>query len=331
MKNKKNLVNNMLALEIKGLKKTYKSKKKETIALKGLDLQVQSGEIFGILGPNGAGKTTLIKICSTLLGKTDGEVTVLGMDIEKQEKEIRKRIGYIGQDSERSTYARLTGKENLEFFAALYNMSKEEFRKQFEEFKKTYDNHEIFDKEVMRLSGGQKQAVVVMRGFLHNPDLVFADEISKGLDPIAAKKIRSFVKDYAKKKGKTVIITSQIMSEIEELCDRVAIIYEGKVVAVDTPQKLMDDVNIQLLEVRLRSTETLVPEFVQEVATLESVMDVQQENGYLRIPVNDSSEAFESIIDICKKYSINPVISYRTATLEDVFIKYCEKKVDLEV
>ncbi len=320
----------MFALEARNVKKTYKSRKKSTEALKGLDLQVKSGEIFGILGPNGAGKTTFIKICSTLLGKTDGEITVLGMDIEKQEKEIRKRIGYIGQDSERSTYARLTGKENLEFFAALYNMTKEDFLEQLEEFKKTYENHEIFDKEVMRLSGGQKQAIVVMRGFLHNPDLVFADEISKGLDPIAAKRIRNFVKDYAKNRGKTVIITSQIMSEIEELCDRVAIIYEGKVVAVGTPQKLMDEVNIQLLEIRLRSTESASPEFIQEVVTLESVLDVQQENGYLRIPVTDSSKAFEAVMEKCRKYGINPVISYRTATLEDVFLKYCDKKVDLE-
>ncbi len=320
----------MYALEAKGVKKTYKSRKKETEALKGLNLQVKEGEIFGILGPNGAGKTTFIKICSTLLGKTDGEVKVLGLDVVKEEKEIRKRIGYIGQDSERSTYARLTGKENLEFFAALYNMSKDDFAKQLEEFKKTYDNHEIFDKEVMRLSGGQKQAIVVMRGFLHNPDLVFADEISKGLDPIAAKKIRSFVKDYAKKKGKTIIMTSQIMSEIEELCDRVAIIFEGKVVAVDTPQNLMDDVNIQLLELRLRSTETATPEFLQEIATLDSVKEVKQENGYLRMPVSDSSQAFESVMEICRKYNINPVISYRTATLEDVFLKYCDKKVDLE-
>ncbi|MCK5159635.1 MAG: ABC transporter ATP-binding protein, partial [Candidatus Heimdallarchaeota archaeon] len=257
-------------------------------------------------------------------------VTVLGMDIEKQEKDIRKRIGYIGQDSERSTYARLTGKENLEFFAALYNMSKDDFLVQLEEFKKTYDNHEIFDKEVMKLSGGQKQAIVVMRGFLHNPDLVFADEISKGLDPIAAKKIRNFVKDYTKNKGKTVIITSQIMSEIEELCDRVAIIYEGKVVAIDTPQKLMDDLNIQLLEIRLRSTDIASPEFLQAVASIESVLEVKQENGYLKMPVSDSSQAFEAVMETCRKFGINPVISYRTASLEDVFLKYCDKKVDLE-
>jgi ABC-2 type transport system ATP-binding protein len=320
---------NMFALEAKGVKKTYKSRKKETEALKGADLQVKEGEIFGLLGPNGAGKTTFIKICSTLLGKTEGEIKVLGLDI-KNEKEIRKRIGYIGQDSERSTYARLTGKENLEFFAALYNMSKDEFHEQLEEFKKTYDNHEIFDKEVMKLSGGQKQAIVVMRGFLHNPDLVFADEISKGLDPIAARKIRQFVKDYAKKKGKTVIITSQIMSEIEELCDRVAIIYEGKIIAVDTPQNLMDDLDIQLLEIRMRSTETATPDFLQAISLLDSVSDIQQENGFIRIPVTDSSKAFESVMEVCKQFDLNPVISYRTGTLEDVFIKYCDKKVDLE-
>ncbi|MHA1220376.1 MAG: ABC transporter ATP-binding protein [Candidatus Heimdallarchaeota archaeon] len=320
-----------MALKAIGVKKTYKSRKKQTEALKGVDLEVKKGEIFGILGPNGAGKTTLIKICSTLLGKTEGQVEVLGLDLDKQEKDIRKIIGYIGQDSERSTYARLTGKENLEFFATLYNVRKNEFLERLEEFKKTYDNDEIFDKEVMRLSGGQKQAIVVMRGFLHNPDLVFADEISKGLDPIAALKIRNFVKDYTKKKGKTVIITSQIMSEIEELCDRVAIIFEGKVVAIDTPQKLMDDLDLQLLELRMRSTETATPEFLQALVELDSVVDVKRENGFLRIPVKDSSQAFEAVMAVCKEFELNPVISYRTATLEDVFLKYCDKKVELEV
>ena len=317
-------------MKAKNVKKTYKSRKKKTEALKGLDLEVEKGEIFGILGPNGAGKTTFIKICSTLLGKTEGEVEVLGFDIDKDEKEIRKRIGYIGQDSERSTYARLTGKENLEFFATLYNVKKEDFEERLVEFKETYDNDEIFDKEVMRLSGGQKQAIVVMRGFLHNPDLVFADEISKGLDPIAAKKIRGFVKSYAKDKGKTVIITSQIMSEIEELCDRVAIIYDGKVVAVDTPQKLMDEVNLQLLELRMRTTEVATPEFIQGLTLLDSVIEVKQDNGYLRLPVTDSSQAFEAVIDVCKKFELNPMISYRTATLEDVFLKFCDNKVELE-
>ena len=321
----------MKALIAKNVKKTYKSRKKETEALKGVDLEVEKGEIFGILGPNGAGKTTFIKICSTLLSKTEGNLEILGYDIEKDEKEIRKHIGYIGQDSERSTYARLTGKENLEFFATLYDVNKEDFLERIEEFKKTYENDEIFEKEVMKLSGGQKQAIVVMRGFLHNPDLVFADEISKGLDPIAAKKIRNFVKNYSREKGKTIIITSQIMSEIEELCDRVAIIFEGKVVAVDTPQNLMDDINMQLIELRLRTGETATPEFIQKLLAIQTVSSVERENGFLKLPVTNSTEAFKSVMNICKEFDMDPIISYRTATLEDVFLKYCEKKVELEV
>ncbi|NHJ06222.1 MAG: ABC transporter ATP-binding protein [Candidatus Heimdallarchaeota archaeon] len=320
----------MIALKAIGVKKTYKSRKRQTEALKGIDIEVKAGEIFGILGPNGAGKTTLIKICCTLLGRNEGSVEVLGMDIDKQEKEIRKRIGYIGQDSERSTYARLTGQENLDFFAAMYNMSKEEFQSQLEEFKKVYENDEIFDKEVMKLSGGQKQAIVVMRGFLHNPDLVFADEISKGLDPIAAKKIRNFVKDFSRKKGKTVIITSQIMSEIEELCDRVAIIYDGEVVAIGTPQNLVESLNIQMIEVRLRANEIVSSEFIKEIVDLATVIEVQQENGLLKIPVKDSAKAFDEIMNISTKFGLNPYISYRSATLEDVFLEYCDKKVKLE-
>jgi ABC-2 type transport system ATP-binding protein len=319
----------LYALEAKNVKKTYKSRKKTTEALKGINLKIREGEIFGLLGPNGAGKTTLIKICSTLLGKSEGEIKIFGMDMDGQEKNIRKRIGYIGQDSERSTYSRLTGQENLEFFAALYNMNDEEFKDRLAEFKETYENEEIFDKEVMKLSGGQKQAIVVMRGFLHNPDLVFADEISKGLDPIAAKKIREFVKNYAKEKGKTVIISSQIMSEIEELCDRVGIIFEGQLVAVDTPQRLMDQVDIELIEMRLRIGEVISADFISSLNCLQSVIEVQQDNGSLKLPVKDSSIAFQSILGICKKFGLNPIISYRTATLEDVFIKYCDKKVDL--
>ncbi|MBD3191272.1 MAG: ATP-binding cassette domain-containing protein [Candidatus Heimdallarchaeota archaeon] len=320
----------MYALQTKNVRKTYKTRKKETQALKGIDLRIRKGEIFGLLGPNGAGKTTFIKICTTLLGKTEGEVKVLGFDIDKNEKEIRKRIGYIGQDSERSTYARLTGRENLEFFATLYNVNKEEFGERLEEFKRTYENEEIFDKQVMKLSGGQKQAIVVMRGFLHNPDLVFADEISKGLDPIAAKKIRNFVRDYAKEKGKTILITSQIMSEIEELCDRVAIIHEGKVVAVDTPQNLMDEIDLQLIELRMRSGEQVTPDFLQVLTTIDSIYDIQQENGFVKLSVTESIKAFESVMEICNKYNLNPIVSYRTATLEDVFLRYCDKKVSLE-
>ncbi|TFF84968.1 ABC transporter ATP-binding protein [Candidatus Heimdallarchaeota archaeon] len=319
----------LYALEAKNVKKTYRSRKNTTEALKGINLKIRKGEIFGLLGPNGAGKTTLIKICSTLLGKSEGEIKIFGMDIDEQEKSIRKRIGYIGQDSERSTYSRLTGQENLEFFAALYNMNNDDFKDRLAEFKETYENEEIFNKEIMRLSGGQKQAIVVMRGFLHNPDLVFADEISKGLDPIAAKKIREFVKNYAKEKGKTVIISSQIMSEIEELCDRVGIIFEGQLVAVDTPQQLMDKVNIELIEMRLRIGEVISPDFILSLNSLQSVIEVQQDNGSLKLPVKDSSMAFQSIMGVCKKFGLNPIISYRTATLEDVFIKYCDKKVDL--
>lgn len=320
----------MYALETKNVKKTYKSRKKETKALKGIDLKIKRGEIFGLLGPNGAGKTTFIKICTTLLGKTEGEVKVLGLDIDKKEKEIRRRIGYIGQDSERSTYARLTGRENLEFFATLYNVSKEDFQERLEEFKRTYENEEIFEKQVMKLSGGQKQAIVVMRGFLHNPDLVFADEISKGLDPIAAKKIRNFVRDYAKEKGKTILITSQIMSEIEELCDRVAIIHEGKVVAVDTPQNLMDEIDLQLIELRMRSGEQVTPDFLQVLTAIDSIYAVEQENGFVKLSVTEGTKAFESVMEMCDKYNLNPIVSYRTATLEDVFLRYCDKKISLE-
>ncbi|NPD90434.1 MAG: ABC transporter ATP-binding protein [Asgard group archaeon] len=319
----------MYALRAQNVRKIYESKKKKTEALKGVDLDVKEGEIFGILGPNGAGKTTFVKICSTLLGKTEGVIEILGMDIDKEEREIRKRIGYIGQDSERSTYARLTGRENLEYFSALYNVDKEKFLERLEKFKRTYENDEIFEKQVMKLSGGQKQAIVVMRGFLHDPDLVFADEISKGLDPIASKKIRNFVKDYAKQKGKTVIITSQIMSEIEELCDRVAIIDEGKFVAIDTPQDLVEDLDIEILEVRLRPGEIVTEDFVEELKSLKSVLNISNENGNYRLTISESTSSFQNVLDISKKHNLNPILSYRTGTLEDVFLKYCAKKIEL--
>lgn len=146
-------------LTAKNIRKTYK--KGKVVALDGANLDLKKGEIHALLGPNGAGKTTLIKIMATLLTKDSGEVSIMGYDLDKQENNIRHVLGYVGQDTERSAYARLTARENLRFFGALRGISKKEVDKKIEKFGDYFDFNGNFDKQFMHLSGGQKQAVVI--------------------------------------------------------------------------------------------------------------------------------------------------------------------------
>jgi len=211
-------------LSAKGIKKTYG----DNIALDGIDLELHKGQIFALLGPNGAGKTTFIKIIATLLTKDEGSVEILGYNLDTDEDKIKHLLGYVGQDTERSAYARLTARENLHFFGSLRGLSKESIEEKIKSFGNYFD-FEDFDKQFMHLSGGQKQAIVIMRALLHDPPIIYLDEPTKGLDPIIAKKIRKFLVNYAKNEGKSLLITSHILTEVDEMADQVALIKNGKI------------------------------------------------------------------------------------------------------
>jgi ABC-2 type transport system ATP-binding protein len=213
---------------------------------------VRRGEIYGFLGPNGAGKTTAIRMLCTLLSPTSGSASVDGYDVVQQANEVRKRIGLVSEKL--IMYPRLTALENLTFFGSLYGLEKGELRRKSEELIEMVKLTPFKDKLVGGFSSGMKQRINVIRGILHDPDILFLDEPTTGLDPQSTRFVRDLVKEL-RQRGHTIVLTTHIMEEADELSDRVCIIDHGKIMAVDTPQALKDRYNTNsLLEIFLELT-----------------------------------------------------------------------------
>ena len=202
-------------------------RKKEITALYNVNLRVEKGELFGLLGPNGAGKTTLIKTLCTLILPTSGEVFVNGLEVSKNGKSIRKTIGYVIGD-ERSFYWRLSGKQNLRFFATLNNIPKGAAAERIESLLNFMELTGDGDRLFKDYSTGMRQKLAIARGLLTDPEIIFLDEPTNGLDPVTAQNLKSLLKDrLVKEEGKTVICATHNLQDVEELCDRIAIIHKG--------------------------------------------------------------------------------------------------------
>ncbi|HSA35841.1 MAG TPA: ATP-binding cassette domain-containing protein, partial [Methanomassiliicoccales archaeon] len=232
-----------VVIDVKGLVRKYHSttgilhqKKKETVAVNEIDFQVRRGELFGLLGPNGAGKTTTIKVLTTLLLPTSGSVRILGYDVVKESMEVRKRIGLI-LGGERGLYYRVTARQNLRYFADIYGVPISIRDRRIEEVLKRVNLLDKADTRVEDYSRGMKQRLHIAKGIIHDPELIFMDELTIGLDPEAARDARDMTKDLVAE-GKTILLTTHYMFEADELCDRIGVITRGKIVALDTPSKL---------------------------------------------------------------------------------------------
>lgn len=217
-------------LTIKSLLK-FQFKRALTLILREIDFKVFSGEIFGIVGPNGAGKTTILKIMCHLTPPTSGSVSVSGYDTEKEWESVVHRIGYCISE-ERSFFWRLTGRQNLEFFSDLMEVPVDIARKRIEDLLEFLEIKDAANDRFMNYSSGMKQRMAVARSLLANPDVLFMDEPTRGLDPRGASRLRSFIKDYVGTNGKTAIITTNLVSDIENLCDRIAILNRGRIIAM---------------------------------------------------------------------------------------------------
>jgi ABC-2 type transport system ATP-binding protein len=203
--------------------------KKEITALQGVSLQVNRQDVFGILGPNGAGKTTLIKVLCTLISPTEGKALVNGLDVLIDGKRIRKSIGYIISD-ERSFYWRLTGRQNLTFFADLNNLTGKEACLRIDEVLELTDLRDEADKMFKDYSTGMKQKLAIARGLLTDPELIFMDEPTRSLDPSTAQHIRNFIRErLVREKKSTVLIATHNLQEAEEMCNRIAVIHRAKI------------------------------------------------------------------------------------------------------
>ena len=205
-------------------------------AVDGVDLRVERGEIFGVLGPNGAGKTTTMKMLATLLEPTAGSARLLGLDVVTQAREVRRRMGAVLADG-RSLYWKLTARENLEYFAALYHVPAAEQRDRIERVLASVKLDDRADDYVERFSTGMRQRLVLARALLPDPELLLLDEPTVGLDPQSSRDLRDRVREL-KEQGRTVLLTTHYMEEADQLCDRIAIVDHGRVVALDTPAGL---------------------------------------------------------------------------------------------
>ena len=203
-----------------------------TEALKGVNLEVARGEIFGLLGPNGAGKTTLTKILSTLLLPTSGRAEVLGLDVTKDALALRPRIGLV-LGGERGLYNRVSARENLRYFADLYGVPPERRAGRIDEVLAWVGLTESADRRVEEFSRGMKQKLHLARGILHEPEMLFLDEPTIGLDPKSARETRKLVRGLVAQ-GVTIFLTTHYMFEAEELCQRIAVLSQGRIVARDT-------------------------------------------------------------------------------------------------
>jgi ABC-2 type transport system ATP-binding protein len=233
----------MAAIEVSRLRRTYRTttgtfrrRAVEIEAIRGIDFEVAEGELFGLLGPNGAGKTTTIKVLITLLIPTSGEARVLGFDVVKDAREVRKRVGYVF-GGERGAYDRLSGLDNLRYFAELYGVPPKVQRRRIPELLELVGLTGREKERVEGYSRGMRQRLHIARGLLHDPPVVVLDEPTIGLDPVGARELRATIAELARA-GKTVLLTTHYMYEADALCRRIAVINKGEIVAEGSPADL---------------------------------------------------------------------------------------------
>jgi len=229
----------------------------EILAVDHISFEVEKGEVFGFLGPNGAGKTTTIRMLTGLSKPTDGQASILGFDINSEIAQIKKRIGVVPEIS--NLYDELSGFDNLLFTAQLYGVSHTQRRKRAEELLKTFRLYERKDGLFRTFSRGMKRALTVAAALIHNPQVLFLDEPTVGLDVVAARSLRNLISNLHQQ-GITTFLTTHYLEEADLLCDRVAILVKGRILAIDTPQMLRAKTNKKSLEEAFMIITGLEPE-----------------------------------------------------------------------
>ncbi len=306
-------------IKVNKLSKTFGSLK----AVNQISFNVREGEIFGLLGPNGAGKTTTIKMLTTLIKSTSGTALLNGSSINKDQNSIRKSIGIIFQDP--SLDDELTGRENLEFHAILYNIKKQHMKEKIAEILKLVELEDKADTLVKNYSGGMKRRLEIGRGLVHEPKILFLDEPTVGLDPQTRRHIWEYIKKLNESKRVTVILTTHYIEEADYLCDRVAFVDHGKIVALDTPKALKAKMGGDIISLGVNMNGSLLEskfkhiKGVKKIVTHDNYVDITIENGEQRIPEVVSIAESNKII-------INSVNLHKPS-LEDVFIYYTGNKI----
>jgi ABC-2 type transport system ATP-binding protein len=288
-------------------------------AVDDVSFDVKKGEIFGLLGPNGAGKSTILRMLSTLAQPTRGTATIGGYDIVKNDNKVRQLIGIVSEKM--IMYNRLTAKENLWFFGSLFNIPKATLTKRINELLDLVKLTDFKNKQVGTFSTGMRQRMNVVRALLNKPQVLYLDEPTLGLDPQSSVEIREFVKKLNRENGTTVIVTTHMMVDADLMCDTIAIIDNGKIVALDTSANLKKQLNGKDTTVMKLEIANLSPQLVESIRALNCADAVTQEDDtHLKLLVH-GEDAFDTIIDAIrgKDGKINSMENIQP-TLEDVFL-----------
>jgi ABC-2 type transport system ATP-binding protein len=307
-------------IETKGLRKSFRSRsRRETAtvdAVRGVDLSVAEGEIFGFLGPNGAGKTTTLRMLATLITPDGGEATIAGADLRKQPGEVRRRIGYVAQGG--STWDESTAREELVLQARFYGLSKVDAKRRAAEALDAFQLAEYADRACKTYSGGQRRRVDIALGIIHAPQVVFLDEPTTGLDPQSRARMWEEVRRL-RTEGMTVFITTHYLDEADALCDRVAIIDNGEIVAEGTPDELKRDVAGDVVTIGLNGSTPAAAQLLDSAPYVRKI-ETRAEGG-LRLYVDDGAEAIPQILRTLDAEGL-PLssIELHRPSLDDVFL-----------
>ncbi len=292
---------------------------KDVTAVDHVNLSIKHGEIFGLLGPNGAGKTTTISMLCTILKPTQGTAVVNGYDISKDPHNVRKSIGIVFQEP--SVDDILTGRENLRLHAMWYGVPKDTRSKRIDEVLKLVGLETRQQSLVKTYSGGMRRRLELARGLLHLPRVLFLDEPTLGLDPQTREHIWEYIENMSKERDMTIVLTTHYMEEADRLCDRIAIIDEGKIVVMDSPENLKETVGGDLVCLKTNSVDT------ERFKQMESVTKAEVEDGYISLTVKNASQNLKEILDVAGNIES---VETRSASLNDVFLKYTGKEIRVE-
>jgi ABC-2 type transport system ATP-binding protein len=297
----------------------------DLVAVDKLSISVEQGEVFGLLGPNGAGKTTTISMLCTLLKPTSGWAKVNGFDIVKQDTQVRKSIGIVFQDP--SIDDRLTGRENLYMHANLYGVPTSEQKPRIDRVLKLVELDTRADDLMRTYSGGMRRRLEIARGLIHYPKILFLDEPTIGLDPQTREHIWSYIEDLRKAHEVTMILTTHYMDEADRLSDRIAIMDYGKIVASDTPAKLKDTLEGDVISIKTKEAAKLS----SLVAGTVGVLKINTVNDGLDITVRGGKALLPRIVETAAKNGIFiESVSLREPNLADVFLHYTGRAIRAE-
>jgi ABC-2 type transport system ATP-binding protein len=306
-------------IETHGLTKTFKARKKSVQAVRGVDLKVHRGEIFGFLGPNGAGKTTTMRMLATLLDPTSGQAKICGYDLLREPGKVRTQIGYVGQKGGAEVME--TGRENLTLQGRLYGMSRMDAFQRAAELTNRLDLEPFADRLVRTYSGGQRRRLDITMGMMHRPSLLILDEPTTGLDPQSRARIWEEIRRL-RDEGITVFLTTHYMDEADALCDRLAIIDNGMIVGENTPTALKQSIAGDIISLGLQMQNGTGTRIKEALADRPFLRELQETDGGVQLYVERGEEVLPDILRLLDQTGASVrTVTLARPTLEDVFLR----------